>query len=174
MAAGGIACTVAARNDTMAYKASIVANEFLKLAQEDGSSIDPMKLQKLIYLAHGWSLLFLHRPLVLEKIKAWKYGPVIPSVYDEFREFRANPITRNAVDTDPACALDAASCQLVRKVWNTYRNQTAMQLSAMTHEPGHAWDLTQRIARPWEDPTIEDGLILDEFQRRMQMEQAPR
>lgn len=156
----------------MAYQASVVANELLKLAREDGSSIDPMKLQKLIYLAHGWSLLFLHRPLIVEKIKAWKYGPVIPAIYDEFREFRANPITRDARGADAACTLDAAACQLVRKVWMTYRDQTAIQLSVMTHEPGYAWDLTQKIARPWEDPTIEDGLILDEFQRRMQWEQA--
>lgn len=158
----------------MAYKASMIANELLKLAREDGTSIDPMKLQKLIYLAHGWSLLFLHRPLILEKIKAWKYGPVIPAIYDEFREFRADPITRAASGGDQACTLDAAACQLVRKVWDTYRNQTAMQLSAMTHEPGYAWDMTQKLARPWENPTIEDGLILDEFQRRVQLEQALR
>ncbi|MHB8304175.1 MAG: Panacea domain-containing protein [Acidobacteriaceae bacterium] len=158
----------------MAYKASVIANELLKLAREDGDSIDPMKLQKLLYLAHGWSLAFLHRPLIQEKIKAWKYGPVIPSVYDEFRKFRANPITREASGSEQACTLDAASCQLIRKVWATYRNQTAMQLSAMTHEPGYAWDLTQRMSRPWEDPTMEDGLVLDEFQRRMQRNQALR
>lgn len=158
----------------MAYRASVVANELLKLAREDGSSLDPMKLQKLVYLAHGWSLLFLHRPLIQEKIKAWKYGPVIPALYDEFREFRASPITRDARGNDGGCTLDAAACQLIRKVWNTYRDQTAMQLSVMTHEPGYAWDLTQKIARPWEDPTIEDGLILDEFQRRMQLNQALR
>lgn len=155
----------------MAYPASAVANEFLKLAKEDQTSIDPMKLQKLIYLAHGWSLVFLKQPLVREKIKAWKYGPVIPSLYDEFREFRANPILRTASAEASSNALDSASINLIRKVWETYRDQTAIQLSTMTHEPGFAWDLARRISQPWEDPTIEDGLILDEFQRRRQRDQ---
>lgn len=156
----------------MAYSANAVANEFLRLAKQDQTSIDPMKLQKLIYLAHGWSLVFLNHPLVREKIKAWKYGPVIPSLYDEFREFRANPITRTAPADASANALDPASSNLIQKVWAAYRDQTAIQLSTMTHEPGYAWDMSRRIAQPWEDPTIEDGLILDEFQRRRLLDQG--
>lgn len=155
----------------MAYPASAVANEFLRVAKEDRTTIDPMKLQKLIYLAHGWSLVFLNQPLVREKIKAWKYGPVIPSLYDKFREFRANPITRAAPEAASANALDPASSNLIRKVWEAYRDQTAIQLSTMTHGSGFAWDLAKRISQPWEDPTIEDGLILDEFQRRRQLGQ---
>lgn len=152
----------------MAYSASAVANEFLRRAKKDRTTIDPMKLQKLVYLAHGWSLVFLGQPLIQEKIKAWKYGPVIPSLYDEFREFRGDPITRDAKN-EPAQVIDAASMQLIEKVWEAYREQTAIQLSTMTHEPGFAWDLAKRIAQPWEDPIIEDGLILHEFQRRRQL-----
>lgn len=158
----------------MAYPATAVANEFLRLAEQDRTAIDPMKLQKLIYLAQGWSLVFLSRSLVQEKIKAWKYGPVIPSLYDEFREFRANPITRAARGGEAAPALDLTSLQLIRKVWEAYGNQTAIQLSTMTHEPGYAWDMAKRISQPWEDPTISDGLILDEFLRRRQLGQELR
>jgi uncharacterized phage-associated protein len=44
--------------------AKTVANYFLELGRRDWVAVDPLKLQKLVYLAHGWSLQFLQRPLI--------------------------------------------------------------------------------------------------------------
>jgi len=49
---------------SMAYDAKIVANYFLDLADRDHVFVSPLKLQKLVYLAHGWSLALRGRPLL--------------------------------------------------------------------------------------------------------------
>ena len=54
-----------------------VANKFLELGERDGvSDITPMKLLKLVYIAHGWHLALSEgkKPLVNEASEAWKYG----------------------------------------------------------------------------------------------------
>lgn len=148
------------------YDANAVANCFLSLAHEECASIDPMKIQKLVYLAHGWSLALRGKPLVRQSVEAWPYGPVIPSLYEEFREFRATPITRSAKASEVIS--DHDDIGFLQSVWNTYRQYTAIQLSALTHEPGSAWDITMRNKGGWVRPTIPNELIASEFLRRRQ------
>ncbi len=53
--------------------AKLVANYFLKKAAAEGVTLDPMKLQKLVYIAHGWHLGLLGAPLLRSPIEAWTY-----------------------------------------------------------------------------------------------------
>ncbi|QLH42366.1 MAG: DUF4065 domain-containing protein [Coxiellaceae bacterium] len=57
-----------------------------------------MKLAKLIYVAHGWSLALNDVPLIDEAVQAWKFGPVIESVYHEFKHFGNDVINSLAID----------------------------------------------------------------------------
>src|SRR5262245_29920187 len=76
-------------NMTPTYSALAVANYFLDLAKAKGLALDPMKLQKMIFFAHGWSLALYDEKLIDEPIQAWQYGPVVQSVYHEFKSFGA-------------------------------------------------------------------------------------
>ncbi|MBL8233482.1 MAG: DUF4065 domain-containing protein, partial [Bryobacterales bacterium] len=78
------------------YEALAVANRFLALAARDKKPIDHLKLQKLIYFAHGWYLAFTGSPLLTEHVEAWQYGPVIPTVYHQFKRFGSATITSPA------------------------------------------------------------------------------
>jgi uncharacterized phage-associated protein len=148
----------------MAYDVKTVANEFLRLAREGSTPLDPMKIQKLVYLAHGWNLALFGNSLISQDVEAWRYGPVIPVLYDEFKKFRASPITADAAATNEA--LNEQDCRFVSAVWQKYSNFSAVQLSMLTHEPGYAWDLTMRERGPFS--TIPTELIRDEFLRRRQ------
>jgi uncharacterized phage-associated protein len=154
------------------YSASTVANYFLGLGRRDGIPIDPMKLQKLVYLAHGWSLAFLKRRLIKEPIEAWRYGPVVPALYRMFQKFGASPITENAPEAAPESQqrLDEETKSLLDTVWEKYGKLSSIQLSMLTHEPGYAWDLATRSGGPlpWSNSVIPDGLIEYEFARRQQ------
>lgn len=149
------------------YRADAIANEFL-----DGrfGQITPMKLQKLVYYAHAWHLaLFDDSPLIKDRIEAWKYGPVIPTLYSEFREFGDNPITRFAIELDwDSMELvpdriqddDAKTRKLVEKIWDRLGGLTAIQLSSMTHQPNEPWF---KVRKPRPGIEIPNQLIAKDF-----------
>jgi len=141
----------------MPFDPRAVANEFLKLAKTDGKQLDPMKLQKLIYFAHGWNLALNNRPLLDRPVQAWRYGPVIPDVYQCFRRFGSSPITEPARASAisgskiqfPAYRITASegadgeaetAQKTIRRVWETYKRYSAIALSELTHRDGGAWE----------------------------------
>jgi uncharacterized phage-associated protein len=77
----------------MAYDARTVANEFLRLARDRGHELTNMQLQKLVYIAHGYTLAILHEPLVRQDIEAWRYGPVIKDLYQVLRQYGSGFVT---------------------------------------------------------------------------------
>lgn len=62
----------------MSYSAQAVANAFVKIAQESKIPVTNMKLQKMVSIAHGFSLATLNEPLTYSDVQAWQYGPVYP------------------------------------------------------------------------------------------------
>ena len=80
----------------MSHDPKAVANYFLDCAKEDGESLTLLKLVKLVYLAHGWHLGLTGDPLIKENVEAWRYGPVVPSIYHDLKIFGNNAITRYA------------------------------------------------------------------------------
>ncbi len=148
--------------------ALVVANQFIQLGLADGRPVDPMKLQKLVYIAEGWSLVKRHKPLIRESVEAWPYGPVVPQLYTAFKSYRAANIDRPCPLPPRTPTLDADEDELLRQVWEQYRGLTAIELSMMTHEQGSAWDLARKAAGPdIASPTIPPAFIRDEFQRRL-------
>ncbi len=99
----------------------------------------PMHIIKLVYLAHGWMLGFDQRPLINEMVEAWRYGPVIPSLYHRYKGYKIIP----KVLLPSVKVLEQANEQqieIIRVVNNAYLEFTAFQLSALTHLPGSPWD----------------------------------
>lgn len=137
------------------YSAKAVANAFLQLADSEGKEITPMKIQKLVYIAHGWALGVLGQPFITEDIQAWKYGPVIQDLYHEFKRYGSGPITDKAtnvdldsntlkiiVDTPMLNDTDTDANALVKKIWEVYGKFSGPQLSNITHMPNTPWDVT--------------------------------
>jgi uncharacterized phage-associated protein len=159
----------------MLYSASAIANYFLDLAQADGTTLTPMKIQKLVYFAHGWKLAIDKAPLIDEPVEAWKYGPVIPSLYHTFKIYGGGPITQKAVQfipesetrflcTEPTVLPDDTETRsLLNGIWQTYGKFSGVQLSNMTHQPGTPWDLTWKTANGKKSIDIPDSTIADYF-----------
>lgn len=149
----------------MPYDVLDVANEFLELSKNEGEAIDPLKLQKLVYLAHGWNLALTGTPLIENVVEAWKWGPVVPKLYREFRHFKSNPITGKS-DRIISAGVDEEAAKMIKSVWKAYKKYSPIELSMLTHEHGSAWDIVRRNSEEWESPVISNALIRDEFLRR--------
>ncbi|OQB11527.1 MAG: hypothetical protein BWY15_02448 [Firmicutes bacterium ADurb.Bin193] len=121
-----------------------LCNTILKKAFDEGIDITPMKMQKLIYFIYKDFLKRTGSALFRENFLAWKNGPVLNSVYDEFKSFRAHPITRFAKDAQGKVFLiseDAAEDILdsISDVWGKYKYFSGIELSNLTHKEGSAW-----------------------------------
>jgi len=134
------------RNGTMQTQPTLaVANYFIAKAQSEGRPITPMQLIKLVYIAHGWTLGLYDRPLIGEDVQAWQYGPVIPSIYHEFKHYGRNPISQQkAIATDQGelfipTVNDRHACRVLDRVWEVYGHLSGLQLSSITHQPGTPW-----------------------------------
>lgn len=125
----------------MPYSAIKVANEFLQLAASDSPprALTPLQLIKLVYIAHGWSLVHLNAPLLNEQPQAWQYGPVIPTLYHAIKQFGSGPVRYPIEgDTDPQ-VLSGECRELIRAVYQAYGRYSGVQLSNMTHQPNTPW-----------------------------------
>ena len=67
--------TVATAHDVAAYIVD-------KQVSNTHSGIPAMKLQKLVYYAQAWSLVWDDNPLFSDRIGAWANGPVVPDLYE--------------------------------------------------------------------------------------------
>jgi len=155
----------------MTYSAAAVANVFLQLARDEGKALTNMKVQKLVYFAHGVHLAAFNEPLVHEHPRAWTFGPVIPPLYEELRKYGSDTVTEDLKASD---SVDSHSgMKAIEATWKAYRDYTAAQLSRISHIKGGPWDLI------WNDPdgnqrfeVIPDYMIKDYYLSRVEKKQA--
>lgn len=123
---------------------TVLCNNILVRGRKDGVKITPMKLQKLMYFVCKEYVKRCHTSPISEQFEVWQYGPVLPSVYSEFKSFGANPITEFAKDAsgnayrvseqnNPELAM------IIDTVWFKYRKKTGIELSEITHKNGSGW-----------------------------------
>ncbi|MEG0940037.1 MAG: DUF4065 domain-containing protein [Comamonas sp.] len=104
--------------------------------RDSGDSMTPLKLQKLLYYAQAWHLLAFDEPLFQEEMQAWAHGPVVPSVYHEFKTYGFNSIP----EYNGAEEIDEESERILSQVADIYGEFSAKRLEAMTH-----------MEDPWKD-----------------------
>ena len=122
----------------MAYDARSVANGVLRIAQSAGRTLTNMQLQKLVYIAHGYALAILHKPLIKQNVEAWRYGPVVADLYHALREYGAGKVTK-PINILPEEELSETHIALIWEVVSAYGGFSGPQLSTMTHRQGTPW-----------------------------------
>lgn len=129
----------------MSYNASVIAYAFVKKGIEEGSPVTQMKLQKLVFFAHGIHLAQYGEPLIDEKFQAWKFGPVVRDIYTSYRFYGSEPISdtlwifRSDILDKELDELSTKVKDTVSTTWNTLKSFNASQLSNWTHKVGSPW-----------------------------------
>jgi uncharacterized phage-associated protein len=167
----------------MAYDARAIANYFLDCAWKAGSEMTPMKLQKLIFFAHGWHLASVDAPLVVDPIEAWTYGPVIPSVYHAFKGFGSGAITAHATYFDfkefdfktPQIKVeDTSAREVLDAVWGVFKDTSAIELSKLSHVSDGPWAAAREGSNEKKGTIIRDDLIKEYFVKKAQNNPTPK
>lgn len=105
-----------------------IAKYFIWLANESGSFVSNLKLQKLVYYAQAWHLALHGEPLFSEDFQAWVHGPVVPDLYHNYKQFGWRPINEDAEPSLPKNVWD-----FLGDVADEYFACDAYELEQMTH-----------------------------------------
>ena len=149
----------------MPHLSQSIANSFLDISKSAVHPIDPMKVQKLVYFAHGWHLGYDRGALSAEKVEAWRWGPVFPNLYQSVKKWGNSAIMEpiRVLEmrdghfrlTHPrVTAVESFEYRLIKSVWNTYGHMSGIQLSQFTHEEESPW----RVIRD-KDPDARSSVI---------------
>jgi uncharacterized phage-associated protein len=133
----------------MQTTARVIAATIIERCKERGiADVANLKLQKLLYYAQAWNLVFTDEPLFHETCEAWVHGPVVARVFGEYKTSRwapiADPIGPAVEDPEIRAHID--------NVLEAYGNFGATQLERLTHQE-----------RPWIEARA--GLAPDEPSR---------
>ena len=156
------------------YTPSHVANHVLDRAFAEGYLITQMKLQKLVYIEYGWVLAVLDRKLFDEPIYAWEHGPVIRSLYDEFKHYGDSHIDTNSMDFNFESAetsipripeSERDGILLLNKVWDVYKDFRTIALRDKAREQGTPWYNTYEPGKLYS--AIPDDRIKSHFEHKI-------
>lgn len=123
-------------------KASDVADFFISLGNaENEDPMTNMRINKLMYFAQGFHLQRFGTPLFKDEIKAWKYGPVVESIYRKYHPTGRNIITECSPNFNIS-GFSADDIQLLLDVYNKYRSLSTSRLVEKSHEANTPWART--------------------------------
>lgn len=132
----------------MPYPVLQIANQLLIYSAETGREfMTNMKLQKMLYYQQGFHLAYFNTPLFEEEIEAWMYGPVVPIMYEHFKNNGHNGI-------QPDYTLEFSFEQpkeqaLFNEVCKVYGAFSTIGLMNMTHDEA-----------PWKTTPTGEGNII--------------
>lgn len=150
----------------MAYSASLIAFAFVQKGIEEGKFVTQMKLQKMVYMAHGYHLAIYNEPLIKEEFQAWKFGPVVPSIYQDYKLYGSDRIidiglissTYNVADLHQ---LDNKAVEAIDYTWQATKGLSATDLSSWSHRKEGPW---YKVYKPGEmDLSIDNDSIKQYF-----------
>ena len=126
-----------------------IADYFLlKLSEDKGDTISPLKLQKLVYYAQAWHYTIFSEPLFDERIEAWVNGPVTPSIYAKY----AGTLKNQNIDLAKYPIIETEfpnnTALLLNDVSNIYGERSGSYLENLTHSE-RPWIEARGILPPY-------------------------
>lgn len=118
---------------TKKITAEDVAEYFIALSNETGDTMTNLRLQKLVFYAQAWYLANFNKPLFEEDFQAWVHGPVIPTIYNKYKERGGQPILSDLKLNQTENIFDETTREFLKEVSAVYMPYTAYQLESMTH-----------------------------------------
>lgn len=133
------------------------------MQNENVEELTQMKVMKLLYYVQGVYLVLYNKRAFDEDIYAWKYGPVVKSVHNEYSGKRSI-IPENFTEQERSdynqIQDDSSLAPVLGAVNEAYGDMSAIELMKQTHSE-----------RPWketeQDNVIKDSLIKEYFEEEI-------
>ena len=106
-----------------------IANFFILHVRKDGGNLMHLKLQKLLYFAQAWHLVFYEESLFEDKIEAWIDGPTIAHIHKMFKKYRWCAIIEEVKQPN----LSEKTVKHLKNVFDYYGKFTDYQLEKIIH-----------------------------------------
>lgn len=156
-----------------------IANFFVQRALREHVDMTPIKLVKMTYIAHGWYLALTEgKPLFNEPVLAWRYGPIVQSVYNAFKKYGREQVTSLEFDFSNRIIIvdDRKTREILERVWQVYKDFTGPQLSALTNKTGTPWDKVRYLddGKSLVIAIIPNALIFSFYRARVKSPNASR
>jgi len=121
------------------YTANDIATYLLKLDYDsEEPDTTPLKLEKMLYYAQACSLQARKAPRFFEKVEAWRYGPVVDSVYNQYKEYGKGIIALSI--NEPVVVIDDQdTLEVLNAVYDVCKEYSPLCLSEITHKEGTPW-----------------------------------
>ncbi len=127
----------------------------------------------MVYFAYGWIIAAEGEKLFYDRIEAWKYGPVIPSLYHQLKQYGRSRIIKKIMDYDFyedkfyywKLNPNTSTENWIKKVWDNYKSLSAEKMIDLTHKPGTPW--CETILNKGFNAEIDDDLIRDHFSKKL-------
>ena len=146
----------------MTHDAIIVANRLIQLGIKEKNPLTPLQIIKLVYICHGFMLGLYKRPLIIQKIEAWKYGPVIAELYDVLKKYKGAHVEKE-ISTELKTELDDEQDDIVQQVFSKYAHLSGAALSTLTHQPGTPWQMVRSLVGKNNKGIIPNDIIEDYY-----------
>jgi uncharacterized phage-associated protein len=123
------------------YDVVDISKQLIKIASADKDcELTPLKLQKIMYFAQGYYLVWKNKPFYYNRIEAWKYGPVIPQLYHYLKEYGSEDLCNHDLSTHTIDNIDSETKGFLSWIWTTFKDYKAIELVNITH-----------LHKPWID-----------------------
>lgn len=131
---------------------------------QNGQSICPLKLQKLLYYIQAWHMVYFNRENTLfnEAPEAWVNGPVYRTIYEKFRnigiydQITLEDVSNNIEDLEESTKiahdelnLDKEQYHFLESIYRHYGSMSHDRLVFLTHSQ-LPWNNARKGLQPFE------------------------
>lgn len=97
--------------------------------------ITPLALQKLLYYAQAFFFALFNTELFLTPCQAWLHGPVYPEIYNQFKEYGADPLQCHTESfVDHTCGLTDNEMMFLDSIIDVFGRFSGSFLRNLTHK----------------------------------------
>lgn len=124
------------------YDALEVSRHIINYSNDAGYGITNLKLQKLLYFVQAYFLIKKGCLCFRDNIEAWNFGPVVPSVYREYKRYGAffafsvetyiDPLTLKRKRFDDS-VISAEDKKLIDSVVDAFADCSNSRLTDLVH-----------------------------------------